>query len=259
MNGYERRGHVDTIRWRCMNKYCRGYKHSFSIRHGSFFDSFHISIVDVWTVVVCWLESVPAKNIVNIFGISNDTVTRIFQMLRTLISDNLHENPISLGGHGMVCEIDESLISYRPKYNRGHAPDRQIWCFGIVDTSFTPAKGYITMVQNRRRDTLFPIISRVCRPGSIIHSDEWAAYATIQRDLGFSHLTVNHSVNFVNPATGCHTQHIESYWNRVKSWIKTMKGVRNDGLQLYLAEFMWKDNHRERSLVVLMGLLQVQS
>jgi len=52
-------------------------------------DSFRISIVDVWTVVMCWLESVPAKNIVNIFGISNDTVTRIFQMLRTLISDNL--------------------------------------------------------------------------------------------------------------------------------------------------------------------------
>ena len=35
--------------------------------------------------------------------------------------------------------------------------------------------------------------------------------------------TVNHSVEFV-AANGTHTQHIESYWNRVKGKLKRMKG-----------------------------------
>ena len=44
-------------------------------------------------------------------------------------------------------------------------------------------------------------------------------------------LTVNHSLFFVDPVTGVHTQTIESYWNR----------VRRDMLPGYLDEFMWRE------------------
>jgi transposase-like protein len=64
--------------------------------------------------------------------------------------------------------------------------------------------------------TLLPIIQNVIRPGSIIHSDQWCAYHGIQQQLGLQHRTVNHSLNFVDPGTGVHTQHIESYWNKCK-------------------------------------------
>ena len=36
-------------------------------------------------------------------------------------------------------------------------------------------------------------------------------------------------------------QNIESYWNRCKTKIKSMKGVRRDMLPGYLDEFMWRE------------------
>ena len=76
------------------------------------------------------------------------------------------------------------------------------------------------IVENRGAEILLPIIQSVVRPGSIVHSDEWRSYRQIQGRTGLSHRTVNHSINFVEPITGVHTQNIESYWNVKKTLIK---------------------------------------
>ena len=64
--------------------------------------------------------------------------------------------------------------------------ENQIWVFGIVDTSYTPSRGYVEIVERRNAATLFPIIQSVCLDGSIIHSDEWKAYQKIPSELGFA-------------------------------------------------------------------------
>ena len=76
-----------------------------------------------------------------------------------------------------------------------------------------------------RRDaaTLLPIIQAHSAPGTIIHSDEWSAYRRVSSLP--THSTVNHSLHFVDPATGTHTQNIESYWGRVKRRIKKYERV----------------------------------
>ena len=55
------------------------------------------------------------------------------------------------------------------------------------------------------------------------------------------HSTVNHTLEFVNPTTGTHTQHVESYWGRVKKLFKSMKGVHAEQLPSYLDELMWRE------------------
>ena len=111
-----------------------------------------------------------------------------------------------------------------------------------MDTSSTPALGYMEIVQRRDAATLLPIINNHVAPGTIIHSDEWSAY----RRVGYlpnvsSHSTVNHSLTFVAPVTGTHTQHIESYWNRAKVKFKRMRGCHTHQIPSYLDEFVWRE------------------
>ena len=108
-------------------------------------------------------------------------------------------------------QIDESLFSSKPKHHEG-CSDALLWVFGMVDTSNSPAIGYMEIVENRSADVLLPIIKKVIRPGSIIHSDQWKSYRNLQ-EKGYNHRTVNHSLHFVKLINGAHTQAIESYLN----------------------------------------------
>lgn len=247
----------DNSCWRCFNRACVKYKTTKSIREGSFFKMFRLSLSDIWTVVVLWLADIPACNVTQLYEIERKSVLSIFALLREAVSRDLDTNPVRLGGQGIVCQIDESHLAFRSKYGVGRVPNQQQWAFGIVDASFTPSKGYMELVSSRSREVLLPIIERVCRPGSIIHSDCWAAYRQINASLGFDHSTVNHKFNFTDPVTGAHTQNIESYWNRVKRHIKRMNGCGRNTLPMFVNEFVWKDFHRERALFVLLGLLSV--
>lgn len=119
-----------------------------------------------------------------------------------------------------------------------------MWVFGLVDTSHTPALGYMEVVSRRDAATLLPIIQAHVAPGTVVHSDQWAAYNRVANLPNVaSHSTVNHSVTFVDPVSGTHTQNIESYWNRVKVKLKHMKGCHAHQLTGYLDEFMWRERY----------------
>jgi hypothetical protein len=91
-----------------------------------------------------------------------------------------------LGGRGIICQVDQDLFRYKPKYQRGRAPDHELWVFGIADTSCRSAKLFLKLVQNRTAVQLLPIINEVCREGTVIYCDEYAAYRRIS-DMNFVH------------------------------------------------------------------------
>ena len=73
--------------------------------------------------------------------------------------------PMQLGGHGKVVQIDESVL-VRAKYNRGRQlRERQRWVFGVYDPA--TKQGYIQLVEDRSADKLLPIIQRVVAPGKL--------------------------------------------------------------------------------------------
>ena len=85
--------------------------------------------------------------------------------------------------------------------------------------------------------TLLPLIQQYILPGSIVYSDEWAAYIILAHTPQYTHHTVNQCENFVNPSTGVHTQEIEGTWNIIKKRMR--RGLRanpDELLEMNLAE-----------------------
>ena len=68
----------------------------------------------------------------------------------------------------------------------------------MVDTSTSPAKGYMELVSDKTAATLLPIISAHVAPGTKVWSDQWASYHNVPSLPGVvGHQTVNHSVQLV--------------------------------------------------------------
>ena len=114
--------------------------------------------------------------------VEKNTAVQAYQYFRDICSRRLlnHDAPLMLGGPGVVVHIDKSLFIHKPKVwytcmtsvvsvivnifimmsSRtivGVHP-RQVWVFGLCDTSHTPACGLMRIVPDRSAATLLPII-----------------------------------------------------------------------------------------------------
>ena len=233
---------LDKFAWRCNNINCFKYQSHQSIRNGSFFEFFpKTQLKDVFSTIFYFSQEKSISTVVQDFEISETVAISIYNQIRETISVYLFENPIQLGGEWKLCQIDESMFCHKVKAHKGRSPKQQVWVFGICELDAQPSRNYMQVVDQRNAETLLPIIKRVCKPDTIIHSDEWAAYNKLEEITGFQHDTVNHTFDFVDPKTWVHTQNIESCWNRQKCRIKKMKGVMREKLPSYLDEFMWRD------------------
>lgn len=100
----------------------------------------------------------------------------------------------------------------------------QQWIFGAIERG--SRKVFLKCVQNRNSETLLELIREVIQPGTTIVSDLWRAYAGIDTlPEGYTHWTINHSENFVDPDNRlAHTQGVESNWQKFKAGHKNRYG-----------------------------------
>ena len=141
----------------------------------------------------------------------------------------------SIGGNSIEVEIDESKFG-KHKYHRGHRVEGQ-WIFGGRQ-KYNKHKIFMILVHNRKESTLIPIIKKWIKPGSIIDTDCWKAYSKLSK-LGYTHVTVNHSKEFVNKSSAACTYSIESDWRHAKLQMPSY-GTHIGDHAGYLAEFMWR-------------------
>ncbi|XP_066934475.1 uncharacterized protein [Clytia hemisphaerica] len=231
----------DGYRWRCNSRPCRD---SMRLREGTIFASWQrVSLPDLYFTIYLWANKVSMTKTTNIVGIRKEHTIKMFQLLQQVCTNRLQANPITVGGGGpnFVVQINKSQFQHvqRGRVGRRRQP---VWVFGLVDTRFTRARGYMEIVNRRNRPTLVNVINNVLNPNTVVHSDRWPAYHRLRQFVPncVQHDIVNHTYHFVDPQTGAHTQNIESYWNIFKLKLKAMEGIQLQFLTSYMEEFMWR-------------------
>jgi hypothetical protein len=108
------------------------------------------------------------------------------------------------------------------------------WVFGGVERE--SGKTFFVPVPDRSAETLMAVIRDWIVPGTTDISDCWEAYCDLE-EQGYPHLTVNHSIGFVGPVSGAHTNTIECQWRRLKASINPYN--RLSGYLYQMAHYMF--------------------
>ena len=179
-------------------------------------------------------------------SISSPNVIVNWNYMREVCAQVLLMNPVRIGGEGLHVEIDESLF-VRQKANVGRVPSQQ-WVMGGVCRENNEC--FLYAVEDRSAATLNSITENSGRPGTIIITDEWRRYNNVNtiQNMNFTHLTVNHSEKFVNPASGACTNRVEGLWNIAKMENKKRWGLHRQTVDSYLCEFMWRRRNLHEDL-----------
>ncbi|GFX77756.1 DDE_Tnp_IS1595 domain-containing protein [Trichonephila clavipes] len=168
-------------------------------------------------------------------GFSSATLADWRHFVHEQVLDHVELTSSKIGGVGKVVEVDESKFGKR-KFHKGRHVEGQ-WVFGGVERD--SGKLFLVAVHDRTQRTLMQIIMEWIEPGTTIISDCWKGYNhDVLTAEGFNHLTVNHSLNFVDPDTGAHTNTIESTWRHVKS--RYPQYNRQNDASFYLAKCLKK-------------------
>jgi len=223
---------------RCRRKACRK---AIAITSGTLFANSKLSYSQILLLAYLWLADCNRASIILISGISGPTVTSFLGYFRSIIGASLDADDTVIGGQGIIVEIDESKFGKR-KYNRGHRVEGA-WVIGGVERTQRRLI-FAEVVERRDARTLLNVISRHVAAGSIVHTDLWRGYVSIEDELDVQHFTVNHSINFVDPETGTHTNTIEGTWNGMKLKISPRHRTQ-DGIQENILEFIWRRKHEE--------------
>lgn len=128
--------------------------------------------------------------------------------------------------------------------------DRRAW-YPILEHRMLVLLGsnlsWFDKVKQRNAPTLKRLIAKYIRPFTTVETDLWAAYHTVpQMPQQYTHLVVNHSINFVDPQTGANTQTIESKNSQIKSMVRRKYGLRDHPFRGHLREFAWRERFGKR-------------
>lgn len=201
-----------------------------------------------WEKVLKWfLHGISCKEISKETGINRQRILRALTVVRNVFAKDV---PEVFSG---IVEVDETYIGgqwkNKRKIKRLQEVKRGRGClktpvFGILCRG---GKVWAEVVKDVEAKTLIPLISRRVKQGSVVCSDTWKSYTGIAAK-GYVHRLVEHGKNEYVSKQGNHINGLEGFWGYLKRKLASKGGIRKERLPLYLAEYVWRYNHRHLSI-----------
>ena len=225
------------------------------MRYGSILLSFRINLKTTLKSIYYFSLGFGFTSIIKLAQIKKGPLLELKKIIFLKIKQYFVDNPIKLGGPNIIVQIDETKLNFNVKNHRG----RNIpacWALVIVDNFFVPALRYSVIFENRSAEVLLYIINQIVIPRSIIVTDEWKSYSSLNELNIYQHQTVCHKYCFVDRNTGTHTQNVKSYNNKLRLAIKKTKGLNLEQRKVFLQEFLYREHHSNDKFTSLIKLFE---
>ncbi|OSI13648.1 IS1595 family transposase [Neisseria dumasiana] len=177
---------------------------------------------------------VTARSAADILGIQPNTAILFYRKIRLVISHHLalEADQVFEG----TIELDESYFGGKRKGKRGRGAAGKVAVFGILKRG---GKVYTVVVNNARKESLFPVITRKIIPDSVVYTDCLSSYDVLDVS-GFHHHRINHSKKFADRHN--HINGIENFWNQAKRVLRKYNGIDRKSFPLFLKECEFRFN-----------------
>jgi transposase len=182
-----------------------------------------------------FILEVTARSAADILGIQPNSAALFYRKIRQVIAFHLAQEAAEVF-NGEV-EIDESYFGGVRKGKRGRGAAGKVVVFGMLKRH---GKVYTVVVENTKTKTLMNEIARKIKPDSIIYSDAYHSYDTLDVSE-FHHHRINHSDVFVDEKN--HINGIENFWNQAKRVLRKYNGIDKKNFPLFLKECEFRFNY----------------
>jgi transposase-like protein len=193
---------------------------------------------------------ISAKQVQRETGVTYKTAWRMFNQIRTLLSDG------DLQLEGSTVEVDETYMGGRRKGNRGRpmtGDKKKVPVVGIVQRN---GRVIAKHVKNVTAKTLVGLIRKHVVPGSVVYTDEYNAYNTVAKGKRYIHKRIKHSSG-IYVRGDIHTNTVEGLWSLIKRGIGGVyHSVSPDNLQSYLDEYCFRYNRRHEGNLQFKAILE---
>jgi transposase-like protein len=239
----------DDVAWlpnaKVFKCYCKHDRQKFSLKVGTIFEESPIAL-EKWLPVMWML--VNAKNGISSWeihrgiGVTQKTAWFMLQRCRLAMQDDF-----SGGNLGGEVEVDETFIGgkarnmHKDRKRRAHRDgklsDKAI-VLGMLERG---GKVRASVIPDRTKATIQPIVGANVEPGSEIHSDEHGNYWKMDE---YQHNIVQHLEQYVDG--NVHTNGVENFWSLLKRTLGgTYVSVEPFHLFRYVDEQAFRFNNRK--------------